>query len=145
MTNGGRRSALRTRIAPLKPCASQKRAERIGGLVSLIKTKHPPGRSAPRDRSNEEILVNSNEVSEGSKAYGECERLHKREVTRVGTNEMDRWITGCLPNPPSSLHEHTGAEVNTHYKAVAASAESPNPSARPAADIDGIIDLSDNR
>jgi len=99
----------------------------------------------PRDRSNEEILVNSNEVSEGSKAYGECERPHKREVTRVGTNEMDRWITGRLPNPPSSLHEHPGAEVDTHYMAVAASAESPNPSARPAADIDGIIDLSDNR
>jgi hypothetical protein len=29
--------------------------------------------------------------------------------------------------------------------AVAASVESPNPSARPAADIDGSIDLSDNR
>ena len=90
-------------------------------------------------------MVNSNEVSEGSKAYGECERPHEREVTRVGTNEMDRWITGRLTNPPSSLHEHPGAEVDTNYMAVAASAESPNPGARPAADIDGIIDLSDNR
>src|SRR5262249_10161485 len=145
MTNGGRRRALRTRIAPLKPCASQKRVERIGGLVSLMKTKRPPGRSARAIEAMRRSWSTPMKCPRGSKAYGECERPHKREVTRVGTNEMDRWITGRLPNPPSTLHENSGAEVDTHYKAVAASAESPNPSARPAADIDGIIALSDNR
>jgi hypothetical protein len=66
-------------------------------------------------------------------------------MTRVGADEMDQRVTGHLRSAPSSLRKHPGAEVNTDDAAPAARAEPPNSSACPAADVDRIIGLANDR
>src|SRR4029434_5076455 len=69
----------------------------------------------------------------------------ERKVARVGAHEMDRRVTGRLRSPPSSLGEHSGAKIDADKLAPAAPAQSPNSCSGPAADIERIIALSDNR
>ena len=97
-----------------------------------------------RYRGNEEVLVSADEVPEGSKTDGKGESARERQVARVGAHEMDRRVTGRLRSPPSSLGEHSGAKIDPDNLPRAASSESPNSCSGPAADIESIIDLSDN-
>jgi hypothetical protein len=98
-----------------------------------------------RYRVNQEVLVSADEVPEGSKTDGKGESARERKVARVGTHEMDWRVTGRLRNAPSSLRKHPGAKIDTDNLAPAAPPESSNSCSGPAADIERIIDRSDNR
>src|SRR5919108_3819855 len=58
---------------------------------------------------------------------------------------MDRCATRRVCRSPLSLHEHPGAKIDADHVPPAARAEPPYPRARPAADIESIIDLSEER
>ena len=98
-----------------------------------------------RDRSNEEVLIGPDEVSEASEADGQREIFRERQVAGVGADEMNVRVAGRALCAAPSLGEHSGAEVDADHASPAARAQVRDRGAGAAADIQRIVDFPEDR
>src|SRR2546421_9167123 len=134
MTNGGRHTALRTRMATSNPSVAQCESEVRGGGASIGKVKSPTGRSARYTPSK----------NAGRSVGRKCPTAPK--VTARSKSSAKARARASARTPPgvrvcaARLREHAGAEVDARDPSLAQGPENLHARAGTAAHVQSLAE-----